>query len=385
MKIRGTTINTPLARHAVPDDSEVSRKPWSSKNTVDKLCPSFTESGAIVTCEPVEDYPLQVKWSKKNLLNITAQSQTINGVTFTVNEDGSVTTNGTATANANFALSTMSLPVGDYVLSGCPAGGGYSTYSVFIQTGNNAIYDTTVVGKTFSSDDGTVSRKVLINIQKGQTVSDLTFYPMIRPAGTSDAYEPYVEAPTAITRCGKNLIPYIGTTTTSKGITFTGNDDGSITVDGTATGDVFFNLGKIPLKTGYKYHVSGCPSGGSWTTHRIYLSNRSFPNSGFLYEFGNGNTFTAEVDGTATAYIGITAGITMTNAVFYPMVRLDGTDDTFGKFKGDTFTPGDTIPALDGVNTIYADAGLVTVKGRANPATIIEKLINAIISLGGNV
>jgi hypothetical protein len=60
MKIRGTTVTTPLARHAVTDDTCVSQKPWSSKNTVDMLCPSFEESGAIVACEPVEGYPLTV-------------------------------------------------------------------------------------------------------------------------------------------------------------------------------------------------------------------------------------------------------------------------------------------------------------------------------------
>jgi hypothetical protein len=30
------------------------------ETTIDNLCPSFTESGAVVTCEPVEGYPLQV-------------------------------------------------------------------------------------------------------------------------------------------------------------------------------------------------------------------------------------------------------------------------------------------------------------------------------------
>jgi hypothetical protein len=34
--------------------------PWSSKNTVDKLCPSFSESGSVVACEPLEGYPLNV-------------------------------------------------------------------------------------------------------------------------------------------------------------------------------------------------------------------------------------------------------------------------------------------------------------------------------------
>ena len=42
------------------DDSKASNKPWSSKNTVDKLCPSFTESGAAVICNPVEGYPLNI-------------------------------------------------------------------------------------------------------------------------------------------------------------------------------------------------------------------------------------------------------------------------------------------------------------------------------------
>ena len=60
MKIRGTTVNTPIARHAVTDDSVVSKKPWSSMNTVDKLCPTFTETGSVVICEPVEGYPLHV-------------------------------------------------------------------------------------------------------------------------------------------------------------------------------------------------------------------------------------------------------------------------------------------------------------------------------------
>lgn len=43
------------------DDTVISKEStWSSKNIVDKLCPSFTESGGVVTCEPVEGYPLEV-------------------------------------------------------------------------------------------------------------------------------------------------------------------------------------------------------------------------------------------------------------------------------------------------------------------------------------
>lgn len=47
------------AKHEIIDDT-VSGNPWSSKNIVEKLCPTFEESGSAVTCEPVEGYPLEV-------------------------------------------------------------------------------------------------------------------------------------------------------------------------------------------------------------------------------------------------------------------------------------------------------------------------------------
>lgn len=57
MKIRGTTVTTPLARHAVTDDTCVSKKPWSSENTVDKLGIVTSISGdggvEITDCIPV--------------------------------------------------------------------------------------------------------------------------------------------------------------------------------------------------------------------------------------------------------------------------------------------------------------------------------------------
>ena len=61
MKIRGTTIVTPLSRAAVAKDDVVSKEPWSGKNIVDKLCPSFQQGGHFITCEPVEGYPMAVQ------------------------------------------------------------------------------------------------------------------------------------------------------------------------------------------------------------------------------------------------------------------------------------------------------------------------------------
>ena len=77
--IRGTTITTPLARHAVPDDTAVSKKPWSSKHTVDMLCPSIMESGGVVTCEPLVDYPMEAV----STINEKADGSEWNSITLT--------------------------------------------------------------------------------------------------------------------------------------------------------------------------------------------------------------------------------------------------------------------------------------------------------------
>jgi hypothetical protein len=51
----------PSGGGAAIDDSAISyNSTWSSQNTVDKLCPAIAEGGAVVQCEPVEGYPLDV-------------------------------------------------------------------------------------------------------------------------------------------------------------------------------------------------------------------------------------------------------------------------------------------------------------------------------------
>ena len=68
---------------------------------------------------------IKVKSTGKNLLKNIATSQTINGITFTVNDDGTVLVNGTATAMAQINLvgTRQQLSKGKYIVSGCPTGG----------------------------------------------------------------------------------------------------------------------------------------------------------------------------------------------------------------------------------------------------------------------
>ena len=138
-------------------------------------------------------------YQRKNLLKNTAVSITKNGVTFTVNADGSVTINGTATANAELGLFKGTPSKEMYnkplKLSGCPSGGSGTTYRVYLQ---NLTSGYTNLGR----DDGngadvTVGIDVtqiryLIIIYAGYTAENLTFYPMLRYAEiTNDTYEPY--------------------------------------------------------------------------------------------------------------------------------------------------------------------------------------------------
>lgn len=128
----------------------------------------------------------------KNLLKSTTISQTINGVTFTVNDDQTITVNGTASANADFSINTaLSLTAGSYILSGCPSGGDNSTtfklqiQSIGYDTGNGLAFDLSAARNA----------NVYIRIWSGYTANNLIFKPMIRRAEiTDDTYVPY--APT---------------------------------------------------------------------------------------------------------------------------------------------------------------------------------------------
>lgn len=133
--------------------------------------------------------------ASKNLLKNTATSQTVNGITFTVNDDGSVTCNGTATSNAVIDVSfAPSFDDGTYILSGCPEGGGSTTYMLYYANWSDTSYEDVGNGIEIKPFDVSAypNARVRIRVSSGVTVENLTFYPMIRKAEiTDDTYEPY--------------------------------------------------------------------------------------------------------------------------------------------------------------------------------------------------
>lgn len=134
--------------------------------------------------------------SGKNLLKNIGVSNTSNGITFTVNDDKTILANGNndGTANSSFIINNYSLKAGTYILNGCPSGGSSTTYRLAIQkTSDWSVLglDTGSGSKQFTIDEAT-NIQVGIFIQKGQTISNLSFKPMIRLSSIiDDTYEQY--------------------------------------------------------------------------------------------------------------------------------------------------------------------------------------------------
>lgn len=136
-------------------------------------------------------YRVPVTIEGKNLLQNTVKSQTKNGVTFTVNNDGSITCNGTASNNTFLKIGDLSLTSQSYILTGCPSDGGNDSYALrCYKNGNIKGAD---VGNGFNINES-IDGYIEIRIASGYTCDNLTFYPMIRKADIKDdTYEPYHE------------------------------------------------------------------------------------------------------------------------------------------------------------------------------------------------
>lgn len=169
-----------------------------------------------LTFEPIQDlHGYDHPWPAgggKNLLPNNVSSQTINGVTYTVNSDGSVTVNGTATDKSLFSFA----PFGsflkhntEYIVNGNTAGGAFLQMQTALYEGIANVDDEYTW--TYSSD-GNI-QNLVIRVDTGVAVSNQTLYPMIRLASESDAtFEPYSNIcpisgldSVEVKRTGKNL------------------------------------------------------------------------------------------------------------------------------------------------------------------------------------
>lgn len=123
----------------------------------------------------------------------------VQGVTFTCNEDGTITVNGTSVYATAFNWQLgghMSLTPGKYFLSGCPIGGHSSTYKLFAHVtranGTSAYPNDFGTGTSFELYDGD-TMMILISIGAGATLNNVVFKPMLNAGNSALPYERYHE------------------------------------------------------------------------------------------------------------------------------------------------------------------------------------------------
>ena len=146
---------------------------------------------------------------------------------------------------------------------------------------------------------------------------------------------------------GLNLINCTPKTTTINGITMVNNEDGTYTVNGTATNDFDIAIAKYAMKQNIYYTLSGCPSGGSETTY--YLDPR-----GYGYDTGSGLTIrNPERDFINYIRIVIKKDVTVNNLLFKPMFNEGRTAQPFEPYTGGQPSPNPDYPQeVKGVSEI---------------------------------
>ena len=196
-------------------------------------------------------------------------TKTENGVTFTVNSDGSITVNGTATKNTFFGLKYhLTLPKGKFYFSGCPKNGSTSTYYIAADVYKNKTwqkaYSDIGNGVSVNTENLDYDEMALsIVIVGNYTADNLVFKPQLelgtsatsfevnKKIGTLDSTDGKYKIPVTLT--GKNVLPYPykDPSKTGNGISFTVNGDGSVSLTGTATGKATYYFARsFKLKSG---------------------------------------------------------------------------------------------------------------------------------------
>lgn len=141
-----------------------------------------------------------------NLLQNTAVTQTVSGITFTVNSDGSVTATVSSTITATTALeinASFTLPAGTYKLNGCPSDVDDGTTTIcrlqLYKTDNVtpiALDNGSGVEFSLDSDTALVCK---IRLGSGLEAGTYTFYPMITLASYTGSYVPYAKTNAELT------------------------------------------------------------------------------------------------------------------------------------------------------------------------------------------
>lgn len=286
---------------------------------------------------------MDVSVQSKNLIPFPYSTTltSVNGLTYTVDDDRKLTVNGTATKgttyffvnsqswfiNKNLSGLTLTLSIdGDYTSLTPDNYIGAHWYDGTTWTKINALQGTNN-SFTFTVGDGWKGFRCFVGVSNGVTVNNVTIRPKLELGSTATPYVDYVDIKGAVLKAqGKNLIPRgkgDSTTKTVNGITFTRKSDGSVVANGTATVTAAYSLNfstqKYLLPAG-NYTLSGCPKNGSASTYRLDLATED---TTVFSDTGNGHSVLIPPNiKVSVISIYVSAGATVSNVVFRPQLEL---------------------------------------------------------------
>ena len=311
---------------------------------------------------PTPTAPQQVNVVKgKNLLNPNWTNRTAYGVTITNNNDGTFTLNGTSTYSSSFSLigdSTDNNP--KYIIDRMKENvGKYVTISTG-ETTNQGFYLQFNVKKQNDTQYGYISRvatfkstiissteaeakggNIFVGINAGSSFNNVVIRPMLTITDTqitsTPDYIPYNTIQAKVV--GKNLLENNSITQTKNGVTYTVNQDKSITLNGTSTqafvveinNNLVLDSGNYNLSLNGRIQGCGIYAYVGANVLKVYVSSNSATDN---YQ----SNFTLDSRTIFTQIrIDIQANKTFNNVTIYPQLEKSSTATTYEAYKSNNY------------------------------------------------
>ena len=198
------------------------------------------------------------------------------------------------------------------------------------------------VGHFVDGADNVPMKSLKVNIEPAQSGSGDPSPSNVRPISGWDSVK--------VTRAGENLCKLVDSTGTYSGVAFT-VADGVITVDGTATANVYRGTINISLKAG-TYTVTNIENSDTADAYVLVSDTSTNPSSwSTLANLSNGSpvTFTLDHDIVVAVRVAVRNGTTVSNKVFKPMLVYGSDAPTeYEPYNGNTYTI-----SLSSAGTVY--------------------------------
>lgn len=326
----------------------------------------------------------------ENLIKYPYSSSSVsrNGLVITSQQDGSITVNGTPTADTWCAIGLniekrlpMNTPI---TLSGCPAGGSTKSYYIGLYLGGKWHADTGNGNTDIKFTTREIASRVEVSIIKGTICNNLTFYPKIEVGTTITSYSKYHGQTATLT------LPHTIYGGTVDAVTGEGQETWKlVTLDGTESWNTWGLNARNPAVTGfYTYDIKDYDviKTKAICSHLVSETDA----------WGGKKVGIGLADGGQTRYLiynmstsllpDISVGNEVASLKAYLAAQYAAGTPVQVCYKLSTPTPftatgAQPIPALSGVNAVLTDADSATVTGRADPIKRIIDLEDAAASM----